>query len=141
MRWYRQGWQRQEDRVRRGTAAVRGAALAMATVATAVREQLTRSDCPDGDIDCLRGRHDALLAQRRRVAEVADEVGRLERTAVSYDGPVPADAPRLGGQEPTVIAARALVDRAHDSVLEALNGVRAALALLDTDPLLGGGPA
>lgn len=130
---------RHEDRVRRATATLRGAALAVATAAAALAEQLgVGDDCPPGDLDCLTGSYAALLAHRRRVDDVADEMDRLEQAAVRYDGRVPADAPRLGGELPTVIAARTMVDRAHDRVLEALAAVRDALALLDPELVLDG---
>lgn len=123
---------RRDDRVRRATASLRGAALAVAAAAAALGEQLvTTKDCPDDDLDCLSGTYAQLMDQRQRIARAATEVDRLERTALEYDGRVPSDAPRLGGQVPTVVAARAMVDRTHDRLLEALQVAREALATVD----------
>ena len=120
---------RQEARVRAATAPVRGAALAAAAAAAAIRHQLTATEhCPDDDPDCLTALYAALQDRRRDVDRVTTEVERLERTQLHYDGRVPADAPRIGGHEATVIAARNLVDRAHDVVVEALDAVATALA-------------
>jgi hypothetical protein len=125
---------RYEARIRAATAQLRGAALAVAAAAAGVREQLTsREDCAPDDVDCLTGAYQALLDDRRVVARVASEIERLEHADVRYDGPVPRNAPRIGGHVPDVAAARSMVDRTHDLVLEALASVRDALARFDDD--------
>lgn len=127
---------RHDDRVRRATASLRGAGLAVATAAARLTEQLGAIwDCPDDDLDCISNAYADLLVQRRRVDDVGDELSRLERTPLRYGGSVPADAPRLGGEVSTVIAARNLLDRAHDRILEALEAARTALARADVDLL------
>ena len=126
---------RQEARVRTATAQVRGAALAAAAAAAAIRHQLTAADgCPDGDPDCLSDLYASLQDRRRDIDRVTSEVERLERTQLHYTGRVPVDAPRIGGHEATVIAARNLVDRAHDVVVEALDAASSALSRLGHDP-------
>ncbi len=128
-----------DDRVRRATASLRGAALAVAAAAAGVAERLaSRTGCPDDDAACLEDAYADLLAQRRRLDDAATQVQRLEHATLDYRGRTPRDAPMRGADVPTVIAARAMVDRTHDELLETLAAARAALSRLDPQQPVGG---
>ena len=125
----RSGRTRLDDKVREATAALRGAALAIATTAAAVREQLEVDlGCPDGDPACLQEAYADLLRHKHRVRLASREIARLEATTVQYDGPPPAGAPSIGWHVPSVGAARRMVDQAHDVVTEAQQVARTTLA-------------
>lgn len=124
------GWGRHrlEDRIRAATAALRGAALAIATTAAAVRDQLeTGLGCPEGHPACLEDAYADLLRHKHRVRLASREVARLEATAVQYDGVPPAGAPSMGWHVPSVGAARRMVDQASDLVTEAQRAARDTL--------------
>ena len=121
--------------MRRATASLRGAALAVAAAAATVAQQLrTGTDCAQDDVDCLSDAYADLLTHEQRMTRVRDEIERLEATPLEYEGAVPHDAPRLGWQVPSVAAARSMVDRTHDLVVEARNTARSALAGVDRGP-------
>ena len=115
--------------MREATAALRGAALAIATTAAAVREQFELDPgCPDGDPACLQEAYADLLRHKHRVRLAGRELARLEATTVQYDGPPPAGAPSIGWHVPSVGAARRMVDQTHDVVTEAQQARRTTLA-------------
>lgn len=125
------GRSRLEDRIREATAALRGAALAIATTAAAVREQLEVGvGCPDDDPACLEDAYADLLRHKHRVRLASREITRLEATTVQYDGATPAGAPSMGWHVPSVGAARRMVDQASDVVTEAQRVARTTLAEL-----------